>query len=85
MTRSRPKTAELVVTDDERAQLASFVRSRSLPVALVTRARIVLSSAEGEANSAIAARLKLTKATVGKWRPACSPPCANAMGSRRNW
>jgi len=68
MTRGRPKAAELVVTDDERAQLASFVRSRSLPAALVTRARIVLGSAEGEANSSIAERLKLTNATVGKWR-----------------
>lgn len=32
------------------------------------RARIVLSSANGELNSAIAERLELTKATVGKWR-----------------
>ncbi|MGH8821733.1 MAG: IS630 family transposase [Rhodoferax sp.] len=67
MTRGRPKT-QLVVTHDERAQLTSFGRSRSLPAALVTRARIVLSSAGGEANSDIAVRLKLTKATVGKWR-----------------
>lgn len=67
MTKGRPKT-ELVVTDDERAQLASFVRSRSLPAALVLRARIVLSSAEGQANSSIAQGLKLTNATVGKWR-----------------
>jgi putative transposase len=33
------------------------------------RAPIVLSSAEGESNSSIALRLKLTKATVGKRRP----------------
>lgn len=59
---------ELLLTDEERAQLPSFARSRSLPAALSTRARIVLSSADGELNSAIAARLKLTKATVGKWR-----------------
>ena len=67
MTRGRPK-AELVVADDERAQLKSFARSRSLPAALSARARIVLSSAEGETNSSIAERLKLSKATVGKWR-----------------
>jgi len=67
MTRGRPK-AELVLSDDERAQLSSFARSRSLPAALSTRARIVLSSADGEANSSIAERMKLTKATVGKWR-----------------
>lgn len=67
MTRGRPK-AELVVTDDEREQLASFARSRSLPASLSMRARIILSSADGEPNSSIAERLKLTNATVGKWR-----------------
>ncbi len=67
MNRGRPK-AELVMTDDERAQLTSFARSRSLPASLGARARIILSSAEGEANSSIAERMKLTKATVGKWR-----------------
>jgi putative transposase len=35
---------------------------------LSARARIVLSSATGEANSSISERLELTKATVGKWR-----------------
>jgi Transposase and inactivated derivatives len=39
-----------------------------LPAALSNRARIILSSAEGESNSAIAERLKMTQATVGKWR-----------------
>jgi len=67
MTRGRPK-AELVLSEDERAQLESFARSRSLPSALSLRARIVLSSAEGEANNSIAERLRLHKATVGKWR-----------------
>lgn len=67
MKRGRPK-AQLVLSDAERSQLQSFARSRSLPPALSNRARIVLSSVEGEFNSAIAARLKLTKATVGKWR-----------------
>ena len=67
MTRGRPK-AELVLSDDERAQLESFARSRSLPSALSLRARIVLSSADGEANNSIAERLRLHKATVGKWR-----------------
>ena len=67
MTMGRPKT-ELVLTEDERSQLQSFARSRSLPSALSDRARIVLSSADGEANNSIAQRLKLTNATVGKWR-----------------
>ena len=67
MRTGRPKS-ELVLSDDERSQLQSFARSRSLPAALSSRARIVLSSAEGEPNNAIAARLQLTNATVGKWR-----------------
>jgi putative transposase len=67
MRTGRPKS-ELVLTDDERSQLQSFARSRSLPAALCSRARIVLSSAEGEPNNSIAERLRLTKATVCKWR-----------------
>jgi putative transposase len=63
----RPKV-ELFLSDEERSQLQSFARSRSLPAALSNRARIVLSSADGEPNSAISERLRLTKATVGKWR-----------------
>lgn len=63
----RPK-AELVVTEAERAQLSAMARSRSLSAALSMRAKIVLASADGESNSSIAARLDLTKATVGKWR-----------------
>lgn len=67
MRTGRPK-AELTLSDEERTQLASFARSRSLPAALSTRARIVLSSADGEDNKSIAQRLELTKQTVGKWR-----------------
>jgi putative transposase len=43
-----------------------MARSRSIPAALVTWARIVLAAAAGEPNSEIAARLQLTRATVGK-------------------
>lgn len=66
-TRGRPK-ANLVITDDERTQLTSFARSRSLPASLSARARIILSSAVGEADSSIAERLELGQATVGKCR-----------------
>ena len=67
MERGRPKAA-LVLTDDERAQLLAFARSRSLPGSLSTRARIVLSSAQGETNSSIAERLRASRPMVGKWR-----------------
>jgi DNA-binding NarL/FixJ family response regulator len=64
MPMGRPK-AELVLDPAERAQLQSMVRSRSIAAALQARAQIVLASADGEANSTIAARLGFTKATVG--------------------
>jgi putative transposase len=67
MRTGRPKV-ELLLTEGEREQLQSFARSRSLPAALSQRARIVLCSADGELNSTIAERLKLSQATVGKWR-----------------
>jgi len=67
MRRGRPKS-ELALSGEEREQLEALVRSRSLPAGLVRRARIVLQAAAGEANSAIAKRLKLNEATVGKWR-----------------
>lgn len=56
--------AELLLSDAERSQLHPFARSRALTASLSTRARIVLWSADGESNNAIA----MTKATVGKWR-----------------
>lgn len=67
MRTGRPK-AELVLTDDERIQLQSMARSRSLPSSMTLRARIVLACAAGEANSAVARRMDVTGATVGKWR-----------------
>jgi putative transposase len=67
MSMGRPLPA-LELTAEERRQLTGFAASRSLPHALVTRARLVLWAAEGAANQEIAARLTWSKATVGKWR-----------------
>jgi putative transposase len=67
MSIGRPKT-ELVLNEDERLQLSSLARSRSLPHAIVARAKVVLWSAQGTSNSEIASRLQWTQATVGKWR-----------------
>ena len=67
MSLGRPRaTLELTVREQE--ELAGFAASRSLPHALVARARLVLWSAEGRSNSEIATRLRCSKATVGKWR-----------------
>ena len=67
MVTGRPKPA-LVLTEDEHIQLRSLASSRTLPHALVARARLVLWSAQGQSNSQIARRLHWTKATVGNWR-----------------
>lgn len=67
MPMGRPK-AELVLSEAEQEQLSTMARSRSLPAALVSRARIVLAAAAGEANSDIAARKQVTRHTAGKWR-----------------
>jgi putative transposase len=58
----------LILTSEQQEQLKGLVASRSLPAGLVIRARIILMSAEGESNLAIATRLQLSKATVGQWR-----------------
>lgn len=63
----RPLPA-MELTPEERQQLAGLAASRSLPHALVARARLVLWAAEGIANQEIALRLGWSKATVGKWR-----------------
>jgi len=59
----------VVKLDDlQRAELESFSRSRSLPHALVLRAKLVLMAADGVHSGAIGKRLGLSRHTVGKWR-----------------
>jgi putative transposase len=67
MAMGRPK-AELSLSEDERMQLTSLARSRSLPAGLVQRASLVLACDDGVPNSAVAKRFGVTNATVGKWR-----------------
>ncbi len=63
----RPKPL-LELSADEGEELRGFAASRSLPHALVSRAKLVLWSGDGLSNSEIATRLGWSKATVGKWR-----------------
>ena len=67
MARGRP-VAPIVLNDDERSQLLSIARSRSLPHGVVQRAQIVIACGEGEPNSSIAQRMKANNKIVGKWR-----------------
>jgi transposase len=68
MPRGRPRTFELSLSDPERAQLTALASSRALPHGLVRRAQIILRSAGGEANTAIAASFGVSVPLVGHWR-----------------
>jgi putative transposase len=58
----------VVLSEEQEAELKSFVTSRSLPHAQVERAKIVLKAARGMNNIQIAEQLSTTRETVGKWR-----------------
>jgi transposase len=63
-----PAAAPIELTDDERVQLEAWERRRTSAQALALRARIVLAAADGRSNTEIAARLRITRPTVTKWR-----------------
>jgi len=67
MRTGRPKKP-LILTAEERERLESMAhRARSQPL-LARRARVVLASAEGLDNYAVAKKLRCSKGMVGKWR-----------------
>lgn len=58
----------LTLDPRERETLEQWARRRTTAQALALRARIVLASAAGATNTAIAAQAGVKKQTVGKWR-----------------
>jgi putative transposase len=56
------------LTAEERSQLESYVRSRSIPTGLNARFRIILLAADGLGNKEISEKVTLSRASVGKWR-----------------
>lgn len=67
MARGRP-IPPLSLTAVERETLLRWERRRTTAQAAALRSRIVLLCAEGNTNTAVAARLGVSKPTVGKWR-----------------
>jgi transposase len=63
-----PRLAPLVLSDDERRTLENWSRRRSTAQGAALRARIVLACAEGGSNTAVAARLGVSRGTVVIWR-----------------
>lgn len=63
----RPAKA-LAVSTEERLQLESIARSQSLPAGIVKRAQMVLRMADGESNTNVARRYRVSRPTVTMWR-----------------
>jgi putative transposase len=63
----RPAKA-LTMSTEERLQLESIARSQSLPAGIVRRAQMVLRMADGESNTHIARRYRVSRPTVTLWR-----------------
>ena len=56
------------LSQEQRQELQRWLRRKKTGQALAPRARIVLESASGKSDQAVASALGTTRATVGKWR-----------------
>ena len=63
----------LVVPDDDRRVLQSWVRAHTTEQRLLMRARVVLMAADGATNREIAAATRLSEAAAGRWRRRYEP------------
>ncbi len=59
---------EIVLTDEERAELTRLVRSKLTSVRLAQSARIVLLAAEAMQNKDIADQMGVGRVQVSRWR-----------------
>ena len=78
MRAGRPKP-QLTISDMERAQLSVIARSRSMPAALVLRAKIVLACECEANNQAVAANLDLSPILSASGQPLRRRPLAGAL------
>src|SRR3989442_15189275 len=63
-----PRPPEIVLSEQERAELERLVRGYTTGQQLAVRARIVLAAGDGLNNSEIARWLDLDDETPGQWR-----------------
>ena len=68
MPRGRIAKFSIALSTEERTELEHIARSSSLPAGLVRRARIILESADGASQRAIAATVGVAVPVVGAWR-----------------
>jgi transposase len=66
--RGRPSKRKLEVSPEQKATLRQLVQQPRNSRSLAFRARIILECARGQNNAAVAARLRTTGFTVGRWR-----------------
>ena len=78
-----PALAPLVLSQDEQHTLENWAKRRSTAQDLALRARIVLASAEGHNNIAVAARLGVSRNTVTKWRARFLASRLDGLGDER--
>jgi transposase len=62
------RACKITLSDADRMTLERWSRGRCTQARLVTRARVVLSAAEGKENKDIAAELKISRGAVARWR-----------------
>ncbi len=58
----------LVLTKAERSELQTLLRSTTIPLGFARRSQIILGLDSGDSYDAIAARLKVSVATIGRWK-----------------
>jgi transposase len=68
MPRGRPHHRPLLLSQSDRAELVRWSRRPKSSHALAQRASIILRCAEGEPSNQVARELRVTNATVWKWR-----------------
>jgi putative transposase len=68
MNIGRPKKFEITLSVAERETLQQIAQSRSMPHGVVRRTQMILLSADGQTNAAIARRFGVSVPTVAHWR-----------------